>query len=68
MLNHSNESDFLIFNPDTLWQKNYLKKLSKWRNYIFLKKPVNILLLVNKKLSFDKNLSGDFDLENNLNF
>jgi len=26
----------------------------------------NILLLVNKKLSFDKKLKGDFNLKNNL--
>jgi MurNAc alpha-1-phosphate uridylyltransferase len=32
----------------------------------FSKQLKNILLLVNKKLSFDKNLNGDFDLQNNL--
>ena len=32
----------------------------------FSKKVKNILLLVNKNLSFDKNLNGDFNLENNL--
>ena len=32
----------------------------------FLKQAENILLLANKKLSFDKNLNGDFDLKNNL--
>ena len=30
------------------------------------KKIENILLLVNKKLSFDKELRGDFNLKNNL--
>ena len=34
----------------------------------FLKKAENILLLVNKKLSFDKELNGDFNLKNNLIF
>ena len=32
----------------------------------FSKKLQNILLLVKKELSFDKNLNGDFDLEDNL--
>ena len=32
-------------------------------NFYFSKKLNNILLLVNKKLSFDKNLKGDFDLK-----
>ena len=32
----------------------------------FSKKLKNILLLVKKELSFDKNLDGDFDLKENL--
>jgi MurNAc alpha-1-phosphate uridylyltransferase len=32
----------------------------------FSKKIENILLLVNKNLSFDQNLTGDFNLSNNL--
>ena len=32
----------------------------------FSKKLENILLLTNKKLSFDKKLEGDFNLKNNL--
>ena len=66
MLNHSIDSDFLIFNPDTLWQKNYFEEIIEMEKLYFSKKASNLLLLVNKKLSFDKNLSGDFDLENNL--
>ena len=34
--------------------------------FYFSKKLKNILLLANKHLSFDKNLKGDFNLENNL--
>ena len=66
MLNYSNDSDFLIFNPDTLWQKNYFEEIIEMEKLYFSKKASNLLLLVNKKLSFDKNLSGDFDLDNNL--
>ena len=36
------------------------------KNFYFLNKLDNILLLVNKKLSFDKSLKGDFTLEKNL--
>ena len=36
------------------------------QKYYFHKKLNNILLLVNKKLSFDDNLGGDFDLEDNI--
>ena len=30
LLNSSDEEDFLIFNPDTIWDKNYLGKLKEW--------------------------------------
>ena len=66
MVNNSDENDFLIFNPDTLWKKNYLEEIVKMEEFYFLEKIENILLLVNKNLSFDKNLLGDFNLENNL--
>ena len=66
MLNHSNENDVLIFNPDTVWKKNYSKEIMKMENIYFSKQAENILLLVNKRLSFDKNLKGDFNLKNNL--
>ena len=34
--------------------------------FYFSKQLKNILLLVNKDLSFDKNLNGDFELKDNL--
>ena len=66
MVNHSEDNDFLIFNPDTLWQKEYLDEIVKMKEFYFSKNIKNILLLVKKKLSFDKNFNGDFNLENNL--
>ena len=66
MMNHSEDNDFLIFNPDTLWQKEYLDEIVKMKEFYFSKKIENILLLVKKNLSFDKSLNGDFNLENNL--
>ena len=66
MINHSEDKDFLIFNPDTLWQKDYVEEIDKMQKLYFSQKLNNILLLANKNLSFDKNLVGDFELEKNL--
>ena len=66
MLHHTSEDDVLIFNPDTIWKKNYSAEIIEMEKLYFSKQAKNILLLVNKKLSFDKNLHGDFDLKNNL--
>ena len=66
MLHHTSEDDVLIFNPDTIWKKNYSEEIIGMEDVYFSKQIKNILLLVNKKLSFDKNLHGDFDLKNNL--
>ena len=66
MIKDSNEKDFIIFNPDTLWSNNYKDEILKMENMYFAEKLENILLLVNKKFSFDKKLKGDFNLKNNL--
>jgi len=66
MINHSNSNDFLVFNPDTIWNENYVSEIDDMQKYYFQHKLNNILLMVNKKLSFDNNLEGDFDLENNI--
>ena len=66
MIKDSNEKDFIIFNPDTIWSNNYKDEILKMEKMYFSEKLENILLLVNKKLSFDKKLKGDFNLKNNL--
>ena len=66
MLHHTSEDDILIFNPDTIWKKDYSKEIIEMEKIYFSKKLQNILLLVKKELSFDKNLNGDFDLKDNL--
>ena len=66
MMNHTNEDDILIFNPDTIWKKDYYKEIIEMENIYFSEKLKNILLLVKKELSFDKHLNGDFDLKDNL--
>ena len=66
MINNSIEDDFLIFNPDTIWSTDYQNEILKMEEIYFVKKLENILLLVNKKLSFDQSFKGDFDLVNHL--
>ena len=66
MITHSSENDFMVFNPDTIWSNEYRDEIIKMEEIYFSKKIENILLLVNKNLSFDQNLTGDFNLSNNL--
>tara|TARA_B110000971_G_scaffold202927_1_gene223068 strand:+ start:192 stop:884 length:693 start_codon:yes stop_codon:yes gene_type:complete len=65
MMNSSNELDFLTFNPDTVWSKNYLEVIQSMEKFYFSNHVKNILLLVSKTLSFDKKLNGDFNLVKN---
>ena len=66
MINNSKENDFLVLNPDTLWNEEYVNEINKMQNFYFLKKINCILLMANKARSFDKNLKGDFELNKNL--
>ena len=65
MINSLNEENFMVFNPDTVWSIDYLNCIKEMENFYFSKKIQNILMVVNKDLSFDKNLKGDFDLLDN---
>jgi len=59
----SNEP-FFVLNPDTIWSKNYYEELKVLENlYLVNEKPV--LLLVDKKKSYDKSFKGDFSFVNN---
>ena len=66
MINSSNESDFLTFNPDTIWNKNYAKVIKNMEKFYFSKDIKNILLLASENLSYDKKLKGDFNLLENV--
>ena len=66
MMNSSNDSDFLILNPDTVWNQGYVEKIKDMEDFYFTNQIKNILLLVNKNLSFDKKLKGDFNLLKNI--
>ena len=62
LINKSNEENFLIFNPDTYWNDKYIDCIKNMENFYFNNNINNILLVVNKNLSFDKKLKGDFNL------
>ena len=66
MTNSSNEENFIVFNSDTVWSIDSLNYIKEMENFYFSKKIKNILMVVNKNLSFDKKLKGDFNLEKNL--
>ena len=66
MINNSKENDFLVLNPDTLWNEEYVSEVNNMQSFYFLKKINCILLMANKALSFDKNLKGDFSIKDNL--
>ena len=68
VINNSSETDFLVFNPDTLWNIEYVIEIKKMENIYFKQNLENILMVVKKNLSFDKRFNGDFSLiGNNLN-
>ena len=64
LLNSSNQNDFLIFNPDTIWNENYLDEIKKMKNFYFENKLKNILLIVEKSMSVDQRMKGDFSMQN----
>ena len=66
MISKSDEDNFMVFNPDTIWSNEYRDEIIKMEKIYFSKKLQNILLLVNKNLSFDQSLKGDFNLSSNL--
>ena len=67
VIQNFSDEPFLIINPDTIWNKNYINEL-KIMEKLFLEyeKCKCTLLLVNKEKSFDKLFKGDFNLQNNL--
>ena len=66
MIHYSKSDDFLILNPDTLWNDDYIDEINRMQNFYFSNKLSNILLVTRKDLSFDKKLNGDFELKKNL--
>ena len=65
MIDSSSETDFLVLNPDTVWNMSYVDVIQNMEEFYYSNQIKNILLLVNKTLSFDKKLKGDFNLVEN---
>ena len=63
LIKKSENENFFVFNPDTLWSKEYIEVIRKMENFYFENKIQNILLVVKKSNSFDKKLEGDFNLD-----
>jgi len=64
VVNNSVETDFIVFNPDTIWNAEYANEIKQMENIYFKNNLENILMVVKKDLSFDKRLQGDFSLVN----
>ena len=64
LINKSDENDFIVLNPDSVWGDNYLKITINMMDYYFQKKVKNLLMIVNKDKSFDERMKGDFSLNN----
>ena len=62
LIKKSESDNFLVFNPDTIWNKEYIEVIKRMEVFYFEKKINNILLVVNKSKSFDQKLKGDFHL------
>ena len=66
LIDNSNQNDFLVFNPDTIWNESYILEIQSMEKFYFEKKVKNILLVTEKSNSFDQRMKGDFSLKNNI--
>ena len=64
LLKNSDQENFVIFNPDTIWNENYLQEIENMKKFFFENNLKNILLIVEKSKSFDERMKGDFSLSN----
>ena len=63
LIKKSANDNFFVFNPDTIWSKEYIEVIRKMEVFYLKNKIQNVLLVVNKSKSFDKKLKGDFNLD-----
>ena len=66
MIKESQSDNFLTLNPDTIWSEKNIEEILNMENFYLKKKVSNILLVTNKKNSFDKDLKGDFTFQDNI--
>ena len=65
LINYSKEDNFLVFNPDTYWNSNYLQIVNQMCDIYLQQEMENCLLVVDKKKSYDLRLKGDFGMNKN---
>ena len=66
MINHIDDENFVVLNPDTVWDSDYKKIILDMIDYFQSNKLKSLLMVVNKKKSFDDRFKGDFHLKDNL--
>ena len=66
LINSSDQNDFIVFNPDTIWNEGYVSHIEHMKQFYFNYKIKNILLVVDRLKSFDQRFNGDFSMENNI--
>ena len=65
LIKQSDDEDFVILNPDTLWNSNYINTFNEMEKYYFKNEVKNLLMVVNNAKSFDTRFKGDFSLNKN---
>ena len=65
LIKESKEKNFIVFNPDTVWNLNYTKIIKEKENFYFENQIQNLLMVAEKNKSFDKRFKGDFELKIN---
>tara|TARA_B100001123_G_scaffold397020_1_gene479873 strand:- start:264 stop:953 length:690 start_codon:yes stop_codon:yes gene_type:complete len=65
LMKSSDDTNFLVFNPDTLWNSNYLNGVNNMIDLYFKYKMENILMVVDKEKSYDSRLKCDFGMSGN---
>ncbi len=66
LIDNSNQNDFLVFNPDTIWNESYVSEIQNMEKFYYENKIKNVLMVVEKSKSFDQRMKGDFSLEKNI--
>ena len=61
---HFGNEPFIVMNPDTLWNNNYLGEVEELEA-LYQRNQKPSLLVVDRSQSFDQSFKGDFNLEGN---
>ena len=62
----STDENFLVLNPDTIWNLGYKKIILEMIEYYKLKNLNNLLMVAHKSKSYDTRFDGDFSMNNHM--